>query len=58
MTLKTLVGIIACAVLRKHRRGKRLMTHTDGIRPGWDKFECPRCGSTWTRKTRKVIGAA
>ena len=24
----------------------------DGIRPGWNKYECPRCGATWTRKLK------
>ena len=40
-----------------HRRGKRLTTHTDGIRPGFNKFECPRCGATWTRNKAKEGGA-
>lgn len=41
-----------------HRRGKRLAAHKDGIRPGFDKFECRRCEGTWTRKIRKPKAAA
>lgn len=39
-----------------HKRGKRVQfvtsTSTDDI--GKIKFYCPRCGSTWTRRTKKA----
>jgi len=48
-----LLGRMLCAALG-HKRGKRLATHKDGIRPGFDLFECPRCRATWTRKKPKL----
>lgn len=49
-------GKLICLVLG-HRRGKRLTTHTGGIPLGCDKFQCPRCHSTWTRKKKVDVHA-
>lgn len=39
-----------------HKRGRRLtasMVTTTSTGPETNRFECPRCAATWTRKIRK-----
>ena len=56
-----LIGKLICA-LTKHKRGLRI--HSQGERVGSATFtttatyqanvyQCPRCGTVWTRKERK-----
>ena len=47
-----------------HRRGVLVRTPLNvsyecaGVEPSLRTFECPRCGATWTRQTRKAKAAA
>ena len=36
-----------------HKRVKRI-TYLDGMPVDKNTFQCPRCGTTWTRKARKA----
>lgn len=46
-----LIGRIICAVTRKHRRGRVVVNHVPN-QPDAKLYQCPRCGATWTRKSK------
>lgn len=50
-TLGGYVGRLQCWWSGKHRRGKRIAS--PATLQGSASFECPRCGSTWSRPERK-----
>jgi predicted RNA-binding Zn-ribbon protein involved in translation (DUF1610 family) len=50
-----MIGKLICWWTGKHKRGRRVtasMVTTTSTGQATNRFECPRCGSQWTRQAK------